>query len=82
MSRTVTESDDDVLLPAGRWTGRLRLGSWALPLPPLPADLAPAKWRRRGLPWYAKPVPDHDQGFALQVARTDLIRAVSRRLKS
>ncbi|MFE7897522.1 hypothetical protein ACFU3E_08320 [Streptomyces sp. NPDC057424] len=46
--------------------------------------MAPAKWRRRGLPWFAKVVPDRGQEFALQVARTGLIRAVTsvtRRLK-
>ncbi|MDF3141256.1 MULTISPECIES: hypothetical protein [unclassified Streptomyces] len=67
-------------LPAGTWRGELRLGSWTLPLPELPGNLAPAKWRRRALPWYAKPVPDSD-GFALQVARTDLGRAVIQRIK-
>jgi CDP-glycerol glycerophosphotransferase len=36
-------------LPAGLWTGQLRLGAWSLNLPPIPATLAPAKWRRRGL---------------------------------
>ncbi|MEU0196778.1 MULTISPECIES: glycosyltransferase family 2 protein [unclassified Streptomyces] len=69
-------------LPAGLWRGRLRLGSWALELPPLPANLGPAGWRRRGLPWYAKPVRDGQAGFALRVARTDLVRAVKRRLMS
>ncbi|MEV4786031.1 hypothetical protein AB0K53_11350 [Streptomyces tuirus] len=71
-------------LSAGLWTGQLRLGDWTLELPPLPADLVPAKWRRRGLPWFAKAVPDRGQEFALQVARTDLARAVTsvtRRLK-
>ncbi|MGW7254030.1 hypothetical protein [Streptomyces sp. NPDC054834] len=37
-------------LPAGVWGGELRLGPWELPLPELPQDLTPAKWRRRGLP--------------------------------
>lgn len=71
-------------LPAGLWGGHLRLGCWAWDLPPLPEDLAPAKWRRRGLPWYAKRVTDRGEGvarFALHVARTDLVRAVTRRLK-
>ncbi|WP_143668861.1 MULTISPECIES: hypothetical protein [unclassified Streptomyces] len=68
-------------LPAGLWAGQLRLGGWAWGLPPVPADLAPAKWRRRGLPWYAKPAADQGEAFTLQVARTDLVRAVARRLK-
>ncbi|WP_436845785.1 hypothetical protein [Streptomyces tibetensis] len=69
-------------LTAGTWTGRLRLGPWALSLPPLPHDLPPAKWRRRGLPWYAKPAPSRGQDFVLQVARTDLVRAVTGRFTS
>lgn len=68
-------------LSAGLWAGQLRLGDWAWDLPPVPEDLVPAKWRRRGLPWYAKPVADQGEVFALQVARTDLVRAVARRLK-
>ncbi|MFJ8536466.1 hypothetical protein [Streptomyces sp. NPDC093591] len=42
--------------------------------------MTPAKWRRRGLPWYAKPVPDSGGRFALQVAKTDLVRAVAKHL--
>jgi hypothetical protein len=68
-------------LPAGVWRGELRLGSWSVPLPKLPEKLAPAKWRRRALPWYAKPVAGSGEGFALQVARTGLVRAIARRLK-
>ncbi|MFI8833390.1 hypothetical protein ACIGPN_20500 [Streptomyces afghaniensis] len=68
-------------LSAGLWTGQLRLGDWSLDLPPIPGNLVPAKWRRRGLPWFAKPVPERGQEFALQVARVDLVRAVTRRLK-
>jgi hypothetical protein len=68
-------------LPPGIWRGELRLGGrWALALPELPADLAPARWRRLGLPWYAKPAADGgDGGFALHVARTDVLKAVTRR---
>ncbi|MET9394261.1 hypothetical protein ABZY20_28300 [Streptomyces sp. NPDC006624] len=69
-------------LPSGLWKGRLRLGPWTVPLPPAPPHLAPAKWRRRGLPWYAKPTVEGGEEFALQVARTDLVRAVTRRLNS
>ncbi|WP_030895835.1 MULTISPECIES: glycosyltransferase family 2 protein [unclassified Streptomyces] len=68
-------------LPSGLWKGQLRLGSWTLPLPPAPVSLAPAKWRRRGLPWYAKPASDGGE-FTLRVARTDLVRALTSRLKS
>ncbi|WP_409472244.1 glycosyltransferase family 2 protein [Streptomyces sp. HC307] len=68
-------------LPAGLWGGELRLGRWVLPLPAPAEDMAPAKWRRRGLPWYAKPSPTADEHFALHVAKTDLVRAVAQRIK-
>ncbi|MFF4401192.1 glycosyltransferase family 2 protein [Streptomyces sp. NPDC001480] len=68
-------------LPAGVWGGELRLGPWVLPLPELPQGLAPAKWRRHGLPWYAKPVPDGGGRFALEVARTQLVKGIARRLR-
>ncbi|MFI7414811.1 glycosyltransferase [Streptomyces sp. NPDC049627] len=68
-------------LPAGTWRGELRLGDWALALPALPANLTAAKWRRRALPWYAKPASGGKNGFALLVARTDLVRAVARRVR-
>ncbi|MFF4017673.1 glycosyltransferase [Streptomyces sp. NPDC001843] len=67
-------------LPAGVWGAELRLGQWSLPLPPLDPRLAPAKWRRRGLPWYAKPVPDSGGRFALRVARTEMVKALLGRL--
>ncbi|EGX59583.1 glycosyl transferase family protein [Streptomyces zinciresistens K42] len=68
-------------LPAGVWRGELRLGAWSWPLPKLPKSTVPVKWRRRGLPWYAK---SHtaDGDFALEVARTSLVKAVARRLKA
>ncbi|GAA2272927.1 hypothetical protein GCM10010234_04770 [Streptomyces hawaiiensis] len=69
-------------LTAGLWTGQLRLGPWTLSLPPLPRDLQPAKWRRRGLPWYAKPALGRGEEFVLQVARTELVRAVTGRFTS
>jgi len=68
-------------LTVGTWHGELRLGSWALPLPELPKDLPAAKWRRRALPWYAKPARDAGERFVLQVARTDLVRAVTRSIR-
>jgi poly(ribitol-phosphate) beta-N-acetylglucosaminyltransferase len=68
-------------LPAGTWTGELRLGTWVVALPALPTDLPPAKWRRRALPWYARRVPDSAERFALQVAKTDLVRALTQRIK-
>ncbi|MFJ8280933.1 glycosyltransferase [Streptomyces griseoviridis] len=70
-------------LAAGVWGGELRLGGWALPLPPLPAGLPPARWRRHGLPRYAKPAPGGAgrRRFALRVARTALLRALLRRLR-
>ncbi|MFD5848136.1 glycosyltransferase family 2 protein [Streptomyces chartreusis] len=67
-------------LPAGIWNGEVRLGDWALPLPALPGDLSAAKWRRRALPWYAKPAADDEKCFALQVARTDFVKAMTRRI--
>ncbi|AWW42222.1 glycosyltransferase family 2 protein [Streptomyces cadmiisoli] len=68
-------------LPAGVWQGELRLGRWALPLPARPRQAAPAKWRRHGLPWYAKPTTTGNDHFALHVARTDVVRALIRRFK-
>ncbi|WP_435280732.1 glycosyltransferase family 2 protein [Streptomyces koelreuteriae] len=69
-------------LPTGCWTGQLRLGPWSSTLPVLPENLGPAKWRRRSLPWYAKPVAEHrDEHFALEVARTRLLRAATARVK-
>ncbi|MFI7408876.1 glycosyltransferase [Streptomyces sp. NPDC049627] len=69
-------------LPAGVWRGDLRIGTWSSPLPALPGNLAPAKWRRRALPWYARHAQDGGEGFALQVAKTDLVRAVAKRFTS
>ncbi|MEU5536749.1 glycosyltransferase family 2 protein [Streptomyces sp. NPDC020362] len=66
-------------LRAGLWSGQLRLGSWQWPLPPVPAALPAAKWRRRALPWYAKPAR-HEGTPALRVARTQLVKALTRRL--
>ncbi|MFJ7147445.1 glycosyltransferase [Streptomyces sp. NPDC100445] len=68
-------------LPAGVWSGELRLGPWAVPLPALPADLPPAKWWRRALPWYARPAAGSPEHFALRVARTDLVKGLARRLR-
>ncbi|MEU9989428.1 glycosyltransferase family 2 protein [Streptomyces sp. NPDC048045] len=67
-------------LPAGLWTGHVRLGPWQWPLPHVPAALPPAKWRRRALPWYAKPAR-HEGTPALRIARTELVRALARRLR-
>ncbi|MFB8774675.1 glycosyltransferase family 2 protein [Streptomyces broussonetiae] len=69
-------------LPAGSWTGALQLGPWTLPLPALPKNAAPAKWRRRGLPWYAKSLPSDDGQFSLIVAKTDLLKALTARVTS
>ncbi|MFH8896024.1 hypothetical protein ACH4HG_06410 [Streptomyces coeruleorubidus] len=69
---TASQSDGDFVirvpvteLPAGLRTGQLRLGPWSSGLPPAPRNLAPAKWRHRGLPWYAKPVTNEGETFAL-----------------
>ncbi|MFJ3639805.1 glycosyltransferase family 2 protein [Streptomyces sp. NPDC090108] len=66
-------------LPAGVWTAELRLGPWRCALPSL-SGLPAVKWRRLGLPWYAKPAPAKDGKAALQVARTDLVKALAKRL--
>ncbi|WTI17601.1 glycosyltransferase [Streptomyces sp. NBC_00820] len=66
-------------LAAGLWSGHLHLGPWRCPLPSLSA-LPAAKWRRLGLPWYAKPAPGKDGKPALQVSRTDLVKALTQRL--
>ncbi|MFJ8335608.1 glycosyltransferase [Streptomyces sp. NPDC094437] len=74
-------------LGAGTWSGELRLGAWALPLPPLPSGFPAAKWRRLALPWYAKPASsgsgngDGRKRFALRVARTALAKALLGRLR-
>ncbi|MGV9641322.1 hypothetical protein [Streptomyces sp. NPDC003514] len=47
-------------------------------------DLTVGTWhgeRRHALPWYAKPARDARERFALQVARTDLVRAVTRSIR-
>ncbi|MFJ5529635.1 glycosyltransferase [Streptomyces sp. NPDC093261] len=72
-------------LAPGVWQGELRLGdpgTLATPLPSLPKALGPAKWRRLGLPWYAKQVEGKRDRFVLRVARTELVKAVARRVKS
>ena len=79
-------SDFAVLVPVselagGVWSAELRLGSWALPIPELAHSLTPTKWHRRGLPWYAKPVPGNDCALELEVARIDLVQAVIKRIK-
>ncbi|MFC9847396.1 hypothetical protein ACFWFF_09210 [Streptomyces sp. NPDC060223] len=78
---TITARVPVAALSGGTWTGELRLADWSVPLPALPRNLPPAKWRRQGRPWYAKPIPDSRKQFALLVARTNLMKAVVRRLK-
>ncbi|GCB46687.1 glycosyltransferase family A protein [Streptomyces sp. NL15-2K] len=69
-------------LSTGVWTGELRLGDWSVPLPALPERFATAKWRRRGMPRYAKPAPDAGkQRFALLVAKTELVKALVGKVK-
>lgn len=69
-------------LSAGVWTGELRLGDWSMPLPALPERFAAARWRRRGVPRYAKPAPDAgQQRFALLVAKAELVKAMVGKLK-
>jgi len=57
-------------LGPGVWSGELRLGERALPLPQPPKKLGAAKWWRRSGLWYAKPVLRPDGGFALRVGST------------
>ncbi|KOU57964.1 hypothetical protein ADK57_37135 [Streptomyces sp. MMG1533] len=68
-------------LPPGLWTGQLHLADWSVPLPALPKNSPTAKWRRRGLPWYAKPSPGADERFALRVEKTALVKAVTGKLR-
>ncbi|MCF3106411.1 glycosyltransferase family 2 protein [Streptomyces roseoverticillatus] len=53
-------------------------GQWSVPVPPQPS-LNPARWRRLGLPWYAKPLPGRD-ALTLRVGRVELLKAVRKRL--
>ncbi|CAM5316025.1 glycosyltransferase family 2 protein [Streptomyces abikoensis] len=53
-------------------------GKWSVPVPPQPS-LKPARWRRLGLPWYAKPVPGRD-ALTLRAGRVDLLKAARKRL--
>ncbi|GGZ90546.1 glycosyltransferase family 2 protein [Streptomyces echinoruber] len=68
-------------LTAGLWRGELRLGPWSMPLPPLPQDAPPTKWRHRGLRWYAKPETNgNGKQLAVRVGRVRLVRGAVRRL--
>ncbi|RLU83645.1 glycosyl transferase [Streptomyces griseocarneus] len=70
---------------AGEWRLGLRLAvagtgaEWSVPVPPQPS-LAPARWQRLGMPWYAKPLPGRD-ALTLRVERVQLLKAVRGRLK-
>ncbi|MFK0297357.1 hypothetical protein ACIQU6_43780, partial [Streptomyces sp. NPDC090442] len=52
---------------------------WTVPVPPQ-ASLQAARWRRLGLPHYAKPLPGHDT-LTLRVGRVQLFGAVRNRLR-
>jgi hypothetical protein len=68
-------------LGPGVWSGELRLGERALPLPQPPKGLGSIKWWRRSGLWHAKPVSRPGGGFALRVGRTGkagLLRAAVR----
>ncbi|MEV8310966.1 glycosyltransferase family 2 protein, partial [Streptomyces flavidovirens] len=72
-------------LAAGTWTADLRLTNDAAksqPLGALPAQggLGATRWRRLGMPWYAKPTSKGTQ-FKLRVDRIKLAKAVAARLK-
>ncbi|MFE0045517.1 glycosyltransferase family 2 protein [Streptomyces albireticuli] len=68
---------------AGEWKLTLRLAvdgkEWSVPVPAQPS-LKPARWRRFGMPWYAKPLAGHD-ALTLRVGRVELLKAVRGRLK-
>ncbi|WP_157968642.1 hypothetical protein [Streptomyces geranii] len=71
-------------LGPGVWSGELRLGERALPLPQPPRKLRAAKWWHRSGFCYAKPVFRPDGGFALRVGATGkagLLRAALGLLK-
>ncbi|MBB4892565.1 hypothetical protein FHS39_001576 [Streptomyces olivoverticillatus] len=81
----VSDGTFKALLPfdaAGEWRLTLRLAvagkEWTLPVPPQPA-LKAVRWRRLGLPWYAKPVTGQD-ALTLRVGRVELVKAVRARL--
>ncbi len=71
-------------LAAGTWTADLRLMSTAKsqPLGAVPAQgsLGAARWRRLGMPWYARPTGKRTQ-FELRVDRVRLVKAVAARLR-
>ncbi|MBH1933618.1 glycosyltransferase family 2 protein [Streptomyces sp. AV19] len=66
---------------AGEWELALRLAAggqeWSVPVPPNPS-LKPARWRRFGLPWYAKPLAGRD-ALTLRVGKVELLKAVRKR---
>ncbi|GHF42996.1 glycosyltransferase family 2 protein [Streptomyces morookaense] len=82
---TVPVDGDRALLPlagAGEWRVTVRLaagdGEWTIPVPRQPG-LGTARWRRRGLPWYAKPLAGRE-ALTLRVGRVDLWKALRGRL--
>ncbi|WP_414169281.1 glycosyltransferase family 2 protein [Streptoverticillium reticulum] len=70
------------LAEAGEWRITVRLaagdGEWTVPVPRRPG-LGTARWKRRGLPWYAKPLAGRDV-LTLRVGRVDVWKAVRGRL--
>ncbi|MFC5723020.1 glycosyltransferase family 2 protein [Streptomyces gamaensis] len=68
----------------GEWEFTLRLAvgdhESSVPVPPQ-ASLKPARWRRFGMPWYAKPMAGQD-ALTLRVGRVELLKAVRNRLTS
>ncbi|MFJ8077718.1 glycosyltransferase [Streptomyces sp. NPDC096176] len=71
-------------LPAGTWTAQMCLGGGSrarlLGAVPEQAGLPAMRRRRRGLPWYAKPVKA-GKDLALRIDRVRLTAAVTNRLK-
>ncbi|WP_434589415.1 glycosyltransferase [Streptomyces sp. A5-4] len=71
-------------LGTGTWTATLRLAgagglSWRASVPARPG-MQPARWRRLGMPWYARPTANGKQ-FAVRVDRVRVGRALAERVK-
>ncbi|GGZ90510.1 hypothetical protein GCM10010389_31050 [Streptomyces echinoruber] len=70
-------------LTPGLWRGELRLGPWSVPLPPLPQDAPPTKWRHHGRHWYAKPETNRNgKQLTVRIGRVQPVRGLLRRLKA
>lgn len=71
-------------LAAGTWTAALTLAgaggaAWLAPVPAR-RDMEAGRWRRFGLPWYARPTAGGEQ-FTLRIDRVRVGKALAERLK-